>query len=271
MGNEIDVAEKKMVYEVNGQKVELTPKMVMKYLTKGNVQISPEEAISFMKLCQYQELNPFLNEAYLIKYSSNKPADMIVSKEAYMKKAESRHDYQGFKSGLILLRDKKMIEVEGSFKLPTDELLGGWCTVYRSDRKDDIIAKVVFEEYSTGQSTWIKKPCTMIRKVAIVQAHREAFPNLLGGMYTPSESGVDEDDDKYDNGEIVEDDIIEANTGDAISFDEEEIEDVVYNNEGEDTPEVNMSSDGLTEEEKQEILEQERLEAEKSQDDEPNF
>ena len=39
---------------------------------------------------------------------------------------------------------------------------------------------------------WSKKPATMIRKVALVQALREAFPKALGGMYTAEEQGQEE-------------------------------------------------------------------------------
>lgn len=265
-----DISEKKLTYESAGKEISLTPTMVRNYLTKGNAKISTQEAINFMKLCQYQQLNPFLNEAYLIKYSNNKPADMIVSKEAYMKKAESHPLYEGFTAGLILLRNDKMIEVEGSFKMPDDKLLGGWCIVKRKDRKDPTISKVVFKEYSTYKATWKKKPCTMIRKVAIVQAHREAFPNLLGGMYTPSESGVDDEEEGIPN-------IDEANQGDEISFDDEEedkyqkeAEDIEYS----DLPEEKMQDDepeGLTEEEKQEILENERKETEEFEPKDPDF
>ena len=38
---------------------------------------------------------------------------------------------------------------------------------------------------------WTKRPATMIRKVALMQALREAFPDDLAGMYDSSEMGVD--------------------------------------------------------------------------------
>ena len=41
-------------------------------------------------------------------------------------------------------------------------------------------------------SQWAKKPATMIRKVALVQALREAFPKSFGGMYIAEEQGIDE-------------------------------------------------------------------------------
>ena len=38
---------------------------------------------------------------------------------------------------------------------------------------------------------WAKMPATMIRKVALMQALREAFADDLAGMYDSSEMGVD--------------------------------------------------------------------------------
>ena len=42
-------------------------------------------------------------------------------------------------------------------------------------------------EYGKNQSTWKSIPCTMIRKVALVHALREAFPNDLGSLYIEDE------------------------------------------------------------------------------------
>ena len=46
---------------------------------------------------------------------------------------------------------------------------------------------VSLEEYSKAQSTWKSMPMVMIRKVAMVTALREAFPEDLQGMYDASE------------------------------------------------------------------------------------
>lgn len=53
------------------------------------------------------------------------------------------------------------------------------------------VTSVSLKEYNTGKASWLKMPATMIRKVAIVQALREAFPSELGGMYDSSEMGVE--------------------------------------------------------------------------------
>ena len=140
----------------------------------------------FINLCRYQKLNPFLNEAYLVKFKGSS-AQIITSKEAYMKKAERNEDYEGFKAGLIVQRNNEVTEIEGSFALKTDIVLGGWAEVYKKNRKFPYVAKVNLDEYNKGQSTWNQKPKTMIRKVAIVQALREAFPEDLGALYTEEE------------------------------------------------------------------------------------
>lgn len=116
---------------------------------------------------------------------------MIVSKEAFFKRADASEKYEGFKAGIIIIRDNEIVEVEGCFyNEKTDILVGGWCEVYRSDRKFPIIAKVNLAEYDKKQSIWNEKKSTMISKIAKVQALREAFPAQLGAMYTQEEQEV---------------------------------------------------------------------------------
>lgn len=184
--NELTKQEMSCTYQANGEELTLTPTTVKNYLTRGNGSITPQEAVLFMNLCKFQKLNPFLNEAYLVKFG-DKPAQLITGKDAFMKRAESHEMFEGYKAGLIIAREKEVIEVEGSFTIPGDVLLGGWCEVYRLDRKYPIVAKVGFDEYNKGQSTWKDMPKTMIRKTAMVQALREAFPANLGGMYVEEE------------------------------------------------------------------------------------
>ena len=178
-----------VTYQVAGQDVKLSYKIVRDYLTKGNGQVSDQDIVQFMSICKYNQLNPFLNEAYLVKFGSQ-PAQMIVSKEALMKRAEECETYEGIQAGVIVIRDGQALELEGSFYMPGDKLVGGWATVYRKDRKFPIVSKVRLEEYDKKQSTWNEKQSTMIAKVAKVQALREAFPTQLGAMYTAEEQNV---------------------------------------------------------------------------------
>jgi phage recombination protein Bet len=173
-------------YDVGGEEIVLTANMIKNYLTHGNGNITNQEAIMFMNLCKYQNLNPFLNEAYLIKFG-NQPAQIVVSKEAFMKRAESHPAFDGFQAGLIVERNGEIVEIEGSFMLPNDKLFGGWAKVYRKDRKYPTVAKVGLDEYDKKQSSWKTMTKTMIRKVALTQALREAFPTNLGAMYSEEE------------------------------------------------------------------------------------
>ncbi|WP_298546757.1 phage recombination protein Bet [uncultured Parabacteroides sp.] len=178
----------KTIYQVAGNDVALSFDIVRNYLTKGNGQVSDQDIVQFISICKFNQLNPFLNEAYLVKFGQQ-PAQMIVSKEAFFKRADANEQYEGFKAGIILIRDNQIVEVEGCFfNEKTDTLVGGWCEVYRSDRKFPIIAKVNLSEYDKKQSIWNEKKSTMISKIAKVQALREAFPAQLGAMYTQEES-----------------------------------------------------------------------------------
>ena len=178
-------------YTVNGEEVTLSEKIVTDFLTRGS-NVPRADIVQFIAICKYNRLNPFLNEAYLVKYG-DKPAQMIVSKEALMKRAESCPSFNGLEAGLILKRGSEIVEEEGAFQLPGDQLLGGWARVYRKDREYPSTARVSLTEYDRKQSTWNIMRATMIRKTAVVQALREAFPTQLGAMYTAEERGVPED------------------------------------------------------------------------------
>lgn len=118
---------------------------------------------------------------------------MIVGKEAFMKRAENNERFEGFKAGIIVEREGEMVDLEGAIKLSTDKLIGGWAEVYRADRQQPISVRISLEEFSKGQSTWKSMPLNMIRKTAIVNALREAFPNSLGSLYTEEEEPANDD------------------------------------------------------------------------------
>lgn len=184
-----EILTKPVSYQVNGQEVNLTGGMVKSYLTRGNETVTDQEIVMFINLCRYQKLNPFLNEAYLVKFKGA-PAQIITSKEAYMKRAFEHPKFDGLKAGIIIKRGDEVMELEGSFSLPGDILLGGWAEVYVKDKSHPYVTKINVEEYSKGQATWKAMPKTMIRKTALVHALREAFPENLGTLYTDDE-GID--------------------------------------------------------------------------------
>ena len=187
-----------VTYEIDGNEIKLTPKIVQEYIVGTTAQITMQEFKLFTELCKVRKLNPFLREAYLIKYSNKQPASIVVGKDAILKRAVLNNKYDGMKSGIIVTNENgEMIERKGTFKLPNEELVGGWAEVYRKDWSNPIYASVSIEEAiqkkadGTPNSNWSKQPATMIEKVAKVRALRETFIEDLGGMYEADEMNVE--------------------------------------------------------------------------------
>lgn len=190
--------ESKIVeYESNGQKVKLSPTIIRNYLVNGGGNVSDQEVVMFLNLCKFQKLNPFLREAYLIKYG-NQPATLVTGKDAILKRAYRNENYAGNIAGIIVAGENGEIERRtGTFKLPDEDLVGGWAKVFIKGYGCPIENEVSLDEYigktKEGEvnSQWQRKPATMIRKVALVQALREAFPEELQAMYDAAEMNLD--------------------------------------------------------------------------------
>lgn len=180
-------------YESNGEKVKLSPATIRQYLVSGNGQVTDQEVVMFMSLCKYQKLNPFLKEAYLIKFG-NSPATIVTGKDVFTKRAKRNPNYAGKQAGIIVEKEDGTIEErEGSMALEGEKIVGGWAKIYIKGYEKPEYASVSFDEYAgrkadgTLNSQWKSKPATMIRKVAVVQALREAFPEDFGGLYSEEE------------------------------------------------------------------------------------
>ena len=207
----------KISYETSLGVVDLDFQTVKNYLVRGQAEkITDQEVILFMKTCQAQKLNPFAQgEAYLIKFG-NDPAQMVVGKDAYMRRAEENPAYRGHKSGIVVLRGDQVIQKEGTCLYPGETLLGGWCRVHRirtGGSGEEIFKEVSLKEYDKGQANWKTKPCTMIEKVAVSQALRSAFPKDYEGMYVAeevSEQGyTDAEYEQMGTGGGAEDEVID--------------------------------------------------------------
>lgn len=181
----------KVTYEVNGEEVNLSFQIVRNFLVRGNDPVTDAEVVQFIFLCKANLVNPFVGDAYLVKYRNNNgrpaTAQMIIAKEAFVKRAEASPKYGGYQAGIIVFRGGEVVELEGAFYADGDKLIGGWARV-DNGRKYPVVQKVRLAEYNKDQSTWKSMPATMIRKVALAQALREAFPLQCGGMYIPEEA-----------------------------------------------------------------------------------
>lgn len=168
-----------------GEQITLDKVTCVKYLT-NNVDITDSEFAMFFQLCKANKVNPFLKEAYLIKYGTS-PATIVLDYKVLQQVAESKPEFKGMTHGLVVSKpDGSTEERIGEFILPNETLIAGWCEVYREDRKVPTKVYSMFDEFKQCKkdgelnSNWAGKPCFMIVKVAKAQALREAFPNMFG-------------------------------------------------------------------------------------------
>lgn len=147
-----------------------------------------KEVALFLQLCKSQRLNPFVKDAYLVKYGSN-PAQMITNYQVFNRRACKNENYGGIENGVTVLRNGEIVHKDGSavYKAAGETLLGGWAKVYFKDNRKPAYAEVALDDYSTGKSNWSKMPGVMIEKCAKAAAWRLAFPDDFQGMYVSEE------------------------------------------------------------------------------------
>ena len=212
-----------------GEVIKLDKATVIKYLT-DNTDITDSEFNMFFQLCKVNRVNPFLKEAYIIKYGTS-PATIVLDYKVLQQIAEDNKSYRGMKHGVIVqTKDGEVIERLGEYILPGETLIAGWCEVYRSDRDQPTRVTAMFEEFKGikkgGElnSNWATKPCFMICKVAKAQALREAFPNLVGSnVYISEEMDCVEKPSKTPKGKTTvtntledEETVVEATVEDTL-------------------------------------------------------
>lgn len=182
--------------------IELSSATVKRYI---NPFANEQEIALFLNQCVSFGLNPFKREIYLIKYKATDPATFVVGYESYLKRAERTNKWAGMESGTV----------DG----PDGRPITAWVKVYRKDWERPLAHEVYFSEYCQYKDEWIgnqktgkkiptrfwaDKPRTMLKKVAIAQAFRMAFPDEMGGMpYAAEEMPVEHD--RIPTAEIVPD------------------------------------------------------------------
>ena len=120
-----------------------------------------KELFMFMGIAKSYGLNPLKREVHFVKYG-NAPASIIVGYEIYLKRAERTGKLDGWKCWIE--GDKAIIEIK------------------RKDQSIPIKWEVDRKEFDKQQSTWKAMPNFMLKKVAIAQGFRLAFPDELGGL-----------------------------------------------------------------------------------------
>lgn len=177
----------------DGCEVSLTAEDVVKYIvsSSGNAKPTEKDIMAFIAKCQARGLNPLAGDCYMVTYDSKDGAksSVITSKDYFVRTACKQPDYDGLEAGIVVAnKDGELIYREGSlYGKETERLVGGYAVVYSKTRSHPSRAVVSLSEYSTGRNLWASKPATMIRKVALVQAIREAYPEQFGGVYDNAE------------------------------------------------------------------------------------
>jgi len=182
---------------VTGADVELSVKLIQDTMCKN---ATDREALMFLELCRHQGLNPWVRDAYLIKYGKDSEATMVTGKDAFMKRADKHPHFDGIESGVIVQKGDHIENRVGTLVLDGEKLVGGWARVARTDRKIDVTPTVSMSEFNSGRGLWQKMPGVMIEKCAIVTALRRAFPSTFAGMYDAAEMSTVEVDL---NGEVM--------------------------------------------------------------------
>lgn len=172
----------------DGAEITLTPQDVAAYCYSGNAQLTQRDVVNFMATCQALGANPFLKDVYLVKYGNSEDAQIMAGKNYYTRVAAAIDTYDGATAGIITVDAQGAVAYRaGSFAAPGETCVGGWAEVHDKRWSVPVRAEVAMGEYNSGRSLWKSKPMTMIRKVALVQALREAYPDRFAGTYDAAE------------------------------------------------------------------------------------
>ena len=163
----------------------ITGNKITEYMDAFNIanQLNDNEKKQFIEVAIAYNLNPFKREIYCVPYEANaKKADgswgkerklsIITGYEVYLKRAERVGSLDGWET---------VIEGEG-------DSMKAVLTIHRKNWSHPFKHEVYFNETAkkdkegNPQSMWKTMPKFMLKKVAIAQGFRMAFPDEFGGM-----------------------------------------------------------------------------------------
>lgn len=156
-------------------------------------QLTEGEKIQFLQVAQGLQLNPFKREIHCIAFGTGqyRQFSLITGYEVYLKRASRIGRNKGWKAWT----DGELERT--NFKIKRKQSDGTWKEFEVPGWKGSLVAKVEilidgwahpfeweveFDEYNQKNSMWNDKPKTMIKKVAIGQAFRMAFPDEMGSL-----------------------------------------------------------------------------------------
>ncbi len=161
---------------------EVLKQTLLDYLTAFGLasQLTQEEKLQFIEIAQAFHLNPFRREIHVAIYGEGEYRRMsiVVGYQVYLDRAERTGQLDGWRA---------WVEGQG-------EDMKALVEIHRKDWRSPFVHEVYWKEAvqrkRDGQPTsfWTKMPKFQLKKVAISQGFRLAFPSELGGMpYDPAE------------------------------------------------------------------------------------
>lgn len=152
--------------EGKGIAVPVTTQTIKDFLFSSGTKLSEQQQSMFMQLAMRNQLDPFRREIYAIAYGSN--FNIVTGYQVYIQRAEASGKLDGWEC--VALRDDN------------GHLYGARITIYRKDFSHPFMWEVTLAEFDKGVSGWKTMPEFLIKKVAIGQGFRLAFPNELAEM-----------------------------------------------------------------------------------------
>jgi|SRR5262245_9510395 len=180
----------------DGQKIKLSLQIVKQYLVTGRAElVTNQEFMLYAGICKSRGLNPFKRDCYLIKYTAEDPAALVVSIDYFRSRAKSQPDCAGWRQGIILRDTEGKLEYrEGAFLMEGETLLGGWFEAQPRSwivpYKWAVSLKPFIKTTRQGQPTrfWqAENQAYMIAKVAESQGLRRLWPDEFQGLFVQEE------------------------------------------------------------------------------------
>jgi len=172
--------------------VRVDQKVLEDFLFSTETKLTDQHKRLFFALAIRNQLDPFRREIHAIPYKNNQTGktelSIVTGYEVYLKRAERSGQLDGWKC-----------TTEG-----TGDSLKAKIVIHRKDWKEPFEHEVTFREYNLKRGLWMLKPETMLKKVAMAQGFRLAFPEELGGMPYTS--------DELDSHDVVDTNPIEEKT-----------------------------------------------------------
>jgi hypothetical protein len=140
---------KEIVYEDwTGNTVKLSASIVRNMI---NPRANLADIYKFIATCKAYKLNPFLGDAYLVKYDEREPAQIIVSRFVFLRNAQSHPTFRGFTSGVIVIR-KNPDKARSAFAEQVEELLKGIAEEVPERKAEILEALLKLKEIEEGLS-----------------------------------------------------------------------------------------------------------------------